>query len=55
MNDERFPYAGPPELLPVITAALKRVVDPEVALDFEKQHSKQYILTSYLEWLGRET
>lgn len=33
MNDERFAYDGPPELLPVITAALKRVVDPEVALD----------------------
>ena len=30
---EPFPYAGPPELLPVITAALERVIDPEVAMN----------------------
>jgi metal-sulfur cluster biosynthetic enzyme len=28
-----FPYAGPPELLPALVAALERVVDPEVALN----------------------
>ncbi len=34
MSDEnRFLYDGPQELLPVITAALERVVDPEVALN----------------------
>jgi metal-sulfur cluster biosynthetic enzyme len=34
MSDEtRFFYDGPQELLPVITAALERVVDPEVALN----------------------
>jgi len=33
MSEERFPYEGPPELLPVIAQALKQVVDPEVALD----------------------
>jgi metal-sulfur cluster biosynthetic enzyme len=33
MNENRFPYDGPPELLPVITRALERVVDPEVALN----------------------
>jgi metal-sulfur cluster biosynthetic enzyme len=33
MSESRFPYDGPPELLPTLTAALKRVVDPEVALD----------------------
>ena len=29
----RFPYSGPPELLPEIVESLSRVVDPEVALD----------------------
>lgn len=33
MTGERFPYDGPAELLPVVTAALERVVDPEVALN----------------------
>lgn len=34
MSDEnRFLYDGPQELLPAITAALERVVDPEVALN----------------------
>ena len=33
MTEVRFPYEGPPELLPVITAALERVVDPEVAMN----------------------
>ena len=33
MNERRFPYEGPPELLPTLTAALRRVVDPEVALN----------------------
>lgn len=33
MSRAPFPYDGPPELLPVITDALSRVVDPEVALD----------------------
>jgi metal-sulfur cluster biosynthetic enzyme len=33
MSEGRFPYQGPEELLPVITAALERVVDPEVALN----------------------
>ena len=28
-----FPYEGPAELLPVLVAALERVVDPEVALN----------------------
>jgi len=27
-----FPYSGPPELLEPVTAALRRVVDPEVAM-----------------------
>ena len=31
--DERFPYEGPPELLPAVVQALERVVDPEVALN----------------------
>jgi metal-sulfur cluster biosynthetic enzyme len=31
--ETRFPYEGPPELLPGIVAALERVVDPEVALN----------------------
>lgn len=33
MSEGRFPYDGPAELLPVVTAALERVVDPEVALN----------------------
>lgn len=33
MSEERFPYDGPANLLPVVTAALERVVDPEVALN----------------------
>lgn len=33
MSEVRFPYEGPPQLLPVITAALERVVDPEVAMN----------------------
>ena len=33
MSANRFPYEGPPELLPTITAALERVVDPEVAMN----------------------
>lgn len=33
MSEERFPYDGPADLLPVVTAALERVVDPEVALN----------------------
>ena len=33
MSESRFPYDGPPELLPTLTAALQRVVDPEVALN----------------------
>lgn len=33
MSEERFPYDGPAKLLPVVTAALERVVDPEVALN----------------------
>lgn len=33
MSEPRFAYEGPPELLPTITAALHRVIDPEVALD----------------------
>ena len=33
MNASRFPYEGPPDLLPAITAALERVVDPEVAMN----------------------
>ena len=28
-----FDYSGPPELAPAIAAALRRVVDPEMALD----------------------
>jgi metal-sulfur cluster biosynthetic enzyme len=28
-----FDYSGPPELAPAITAALRRVVDPEMALN----------------------
>ena len=32
-TENRFPYEGPPELLPEIVAALERVVDPEIALN----------------------
>ena len=32
-EDPRFTYDGPPQLRPVITAALEQVVDPEVGLD----------------------
>lgn len=31
--EDRFPYEGPPALLPSIVRALERVVDPEVALN----------------------
>jgi metal-sulfur cluster biosynthetic enzyme len=31
--EQRFPYEGPPELLPTLVDALERVVDPEVALN----------------------
>lgn len=33
MNEPRFPYQGPETLRATITAALERVVDPEVALN----------------------
>ena len=33
MSETRFPFQGPPELLPTVVAALERVVDPEVALN----------------------
>ncbi|AMO24029.1 metal-sulfur cluster assembly factor [Ramlibacter tataouinensis] len=33
MSEERFEWEGPDELLPVVTDALERVVDPEVALN----------------------
>ncbi|MFC5497891.1 metal-sulfur cluster assembly factor [Caenimonas terrae] len=33
MNTEPFPYRGPPQLQPAILAALRRVVDPEVAMN----------------------
>lgn len=33
MSETRFPYDGPPELLPTIRAALERVIDPEVAMN----------------------
>lgn len=33
MSDGPFPYDGPPQLLPVLVAALERVVDPEVAMN----------------------
>ena len=33
MSEPRFPYEGPPEWRAGITAALERVVDPEVALN----------------------
>jgi len=33
VSESRFPYEGPPELLPAVTAALETVVDPEVAMN----------------------
>ena len=33
MSETRFPYEGPPQLLPTLTAALERVIDPEVAMN----------------------
>ena len=33
MADSPFDYSGPPELQPVIERALRRVVDPEIALN----------------------
>lgn len=33
MSSSRVAYEGPPGLLPTITAALERVVDPEVAMN----------------------
>lgn len=33
MSESRFPYDGPRDLLPTLTAALERVVDPEVAMN----------------------
>lgn len=33
MTETRFPYQGPPVLLPAIVTALERVVDPEVAMN----------------------
>jgi metal-sulfur cluster biosynthetic enzyme len=33
MNETRFPYEGPPDLLPPLVEALERVVDPEVAMN----------------------
>ena len=33
MSAAPFPYTGEPARLPVVKAALKRVVDPEMALD----------------------
>jgi len=33
MSEQRFPYSGPPELLPVVVQALESVVDPEVAMN----------------------
>jgi metal-sulfur cluster biosynthetic enzyme len=33
MSEQRFPYTGPPELLPVVVQALESVVDPEVAMN----------------------
>ena len=32
-SDSRFPYEGPAALRPAVTAALERVVDPEVAMN----------------------
>ena len=33
MSEPRFPYTGPPELLPIVVQALESVVDPEVAMN----------------------
>ena len=33
MDETRFTYSGPPELLPAVARALEKVVDPEVALN----------------------
>lgn len=33
MSERRFDYRGPQELLPAVTQALEKVVDPEVALN----------------------
>lgn len=33
VTENRFAYDGPAELLPTLTAALERVVDPEVAMN----------------------
>ena len=33
MSETRFPYAGPEDLLQVVTTALETVVDPEVAMN----------------------
>ena len=33
MNEGRFPYEGPENLLPAVVQALERVVDPEVAMN----------------------
>jgi metal-sulfur cluster biosynthetic enzyme len=33
MSESRFSYDGPPQLLPTLTAALERVIDPEVAMN----------------------
>ena len=33
MNETRFPYEGPEDLLPRVVHALERVVDPEVAMN----------------------
>ena len=33
MSEQRFPYTGPPELLPAVVQALESVVDPEVAMN----------------------
>lgn len=33
MTEQRFTYEGPEDLLPTVTRALEKVVDPEVALN----------------------
>lgn len=33
MTESRFPYDGPPGLLATLSAALERVIDPEVAMN----------------------
>ena len=33
MEEQRFDYEGPPELLPEVVQSLEKVVDPEVALN----------------------